>query len=83
MARGEAPPVLWSQRLTDERAVQAVRYLVAENYPECGETEALSPHHEAVHEAAARENWDDYVDALRNYMRVGRRAALAIRRGAA
>jgi hypothetical protein len=82
MSRGASPRVLWSQKWAYERAVQAVRYL-AENYPECGGTEALGPHHEAVHEAAARENWDDYVDTLRNYTRVGRRAALAIRRGAA
>ena len=73
---------LWSQRLADERAVQAVRYL-AENYPECGGTEALDPYHEAVHETAVREDWDGYEDALRNYMRAGRRVALAIRRGVA
>ncbi len=43
-----------------------------------GWTEALNPYHDAVHEAAAREDWDGYVDALRNYMRAGRRVALAL-----
>ena len=72
-----SPPVLWSQRPADERAGQAVRYL-AENYPECGGTEVLGPYYDAMHEAAAREVWDGYEDALRNYMRAGRRAALAL-----
>ena len=82
MARGAAPPVLWSQKLADERAGQAVRYL-AENYPECGGGETLDPYHDAVHEAASREDWDGYEEALRNYMRAGVSVALAIRRGVA
>jgi hypothetical protein len=54
-----------------------VRYL-AENYPECGEVAALDLYLDAVYEAAAREDWDGYVDALRNYIRAGRRAALTL-----
>lgn len=77
MSRGASPPVLWSQESVYEKAVQAVRYL-AENYPECGGTEALDPYHDAVHEAAAREDWDGYVNGLRNHMRSRRRAALAL-----
>jgi hypothetical protein len=77
MSRGVSPPLLWSQKSAYERAVQAVRYL-AESNPECGGIEALDPYHDAVHEAAAREDWDGYMDALRNYMRAGRRAALAL-----
>ena len=80
MSRAASPPVLWSQESAHEKAVQAVRYL-AENYPECGGTEALDPYRDAVHEAAIREDWAGYMDALRNYMRAGRSAALAIRRG--
>ena len=82
MSRAASPPVLWSLKSAYERAVQAVRYL-AENYPECGGIESLDPYHDAVHEAAVREDWDGYEDALRNYMRAGRSAALAIRRGVA
>ena len=80
MSRGASPRVLWSQKLADERAGQAVRYL-AENYPECGGIGALGPYQDAVNEAAAREDWDGYEEALRNYMRAGRSVALAIRRG--
>ena len=82
MARGASPPVLWSQRVAGERAGQAVRYL-ALNHPECGGSETLDPYHEAVHEAATREDWDGYMEALRTYMRAGRSVALAILRGVA
>jgi len=54
-----------------------------QNYPECGGMEALNPFHDAMHEVAAREDWDCYVEGFRNYMRAGRRAALEIRRGVA
>jgi len=84
MSRASSPPVLWSQESAYwsqesayERAIQAVRYF-AENYPECGGTESLDPYHDAVHEAAALEDWDGYVNSLRNYMRAGRRASPAL-----
>ena len=65
-----------------EKAAQAMRYL-AETYPECGGLEALDPYQEAVHQAAIAEDRSAYEEALREYMRAGRREALAIRKGAA
>lgn len=80
--RTTSPPVLWSNEWAYEKAAQAMRYL-AENYPECGGLEALDTYQEAVHEAAVAEDRGAYEEALREYMRAGRREALAIRRGAA
>lgn len=77
------PPVLlWSQEWAYEKAALAMRYL-AQNYPECGGLEALDAYQEAVHEAAIAEDRAAYEEALRGYMRAGRREALAMRRGAA
>ena len=75
-------PILWSNEWAYEKAAQAMRYL-AENYPECGGLEALDTYQEAVHEVAVAEDRGAYEEALREYMRAGRREALAIRRGAA
>jgi hypothetical protein len=74
--------VLWSQEWAYEKPAQAMRYL-AENYPECGDLEALDGYQEPVHEAAVAEDRGAYQEALRELMRAGRREALAIRRGAA
>jgi hypothetical protein len=76
------PPFLWCQEWAYEKAAQAVRYL-AENYPECGGLEALDPYHDAVHEAAVGEDRKAYEESLREFMRAGRREALAIRKRAA
>lgn len=80
--RTTSPPVLWSQEWACERAAQAMCYL-ADNYPECGGLEALDPYHDAVHQAAIVEDRSAYKEALREYMRAGRREALKRRRGAA
>ena len=77
MSRVASPPLLWSQQSAMREWFRPVRYL-AENYPECGEIEALDLYHDAVYEAAAREDWDGYVDALRNFIRAERRAALPL-----
>jgi hypothetical protein len=82
MSKTASPPVLWSNEWAYEKAAQAMRYL-AENYPECGGLEALDGYQEAVHEAAVAEDWGAYEEALRAYMKAGRREALAVRRGAA
>jgi hypothetical protein len=58
-------------------------HCLAQNYPECGGLEALDSYQEAVHEAAIAEDRGAYEEALREYMRAGRREALAMRRGAA
>ena len=75
-------PVAWSDDWAYTKASRALEYL-AENYPECGGSEALDPYHHAVKDAAMRGDRDAYEEALREYMRAGRREALAIRRGAA
>lgn len=82
--RTTSPPVQvpWSNEWAYEKAAQAMRYL-ATHYPECASLEALDSYQEAVHQAATAEDRDGYEEALREYMRHGRQAALAIRRGAA
>jgi hypothetical protein len=82
--KATSPPVqgTWSQEWAMQKAAHAMRYL-AENYPECGGLEALDGYQEAVHEAAVAEDRAEYEEALREYMRAGRREALAIRRRAA
>jgi hypothetical protein len=82
MRRTTSLPALWRQEWAYEKATQAIRYL-ADNYPECGGLEALDSYQEAVHEAAITEDPCAYEEALREYMRAGRREALAIRRWAA
>jgi hypothetical protein len=77
-----SPPVLWCQEWAYEKAAQAMRYL-AEHYPECGGLEALDPYHDTFHEAAIAEDQGAYEEALREFMRGGRREALAVRRGGA
>jgi hypothetical protein len=85
MLRSDVPPsapVAWSDEWTYELAAQALAYLAA-NFPDCGGLDSLDPYHHAVTEAAIREDRIAYDEALREYMRAGRREALAIRRGAA
>lgn len=82
MSKTASPPVQWSQEWAYEKAAQAMRYL-AENYPECGGLATLDPYHDVVHEAAVAEDREAYEEALREYMRAGRREALAIRRAVA
>ncbi len=77
-----SPPVPWDQEWAYEKAAQAIHFL-AENFPECGGSEALDSYREAVHQAAVREDRDAYKEALREYMRAGRLEALKIRRKAA
>lgn len=83
MSNIASPPVQeWCQEWAYEKAAQAMRYL-AESYPECGGLEALDSYQEAVHEAAVREDSGAYEEALREYMRAGRREAMKIRKAAA
>jgi hypothetical protein len=70
------PPPAWDQGWALQRAALAVGYL-AHNYPECGGLEALDSYQEAVHGAAIAEDAEAYEEALRAYMRAGKREALA------
>jgi hypothetical protein len=64
-----------------ERAAEALRYL-GTDYPECLEALRVLDEHETVaHEAALLDDREGYLEALRGLMKVGRDAALEIRRG--
>ncbi len=65
-----------------ERASDALRWL-AVHFPECSGSEALHAHQDAAHAAAVSGDEAGYLEALRQYMRVGRSVALGIRRRAA
>ncbi len=73
----------WDAEWAAEKAAEALRYLGC-NYPECLENlRVLDKHETAAHEAALLGDCEGYLEALRDYMKVGRDAALDIRRGAA
>jgi hypothetical protein len=73
----------WDSEWAARRAAEALRYLGA-HYPECLDAlRVLDEHEEAAHEAALLGDREGYLEALRGYMKAGRDAALAIRRGAA
>jgi hypothetical protein len=72
----------WDTEWAADRAAEALRYL-GRNFPEClAALRALDVHEEAAYEAAMRGDREGYLEALRAYMRAGRREALRIRRGA-
>jgi hypothetical protein len=70
----------WDDEWAYELANRAVRYL-ATNYPEG--VDAADPYQAAVNEAAEEGDHGAYREALREYVRVGRRVALETRAGAA
>ena len=73
----------WDTEWAAVKAAEALRYL-GRNYPEClANLRVLDEHETATHEAAVRGDRDAYLEALRDYCRVGRDEALRIRRGAA
>ena len=73
----------WDTEWAAEKAAEALRYL-GRNYRECLENlRTLDEHETAAHEAAMRGDRGAYLEALRCYMRAGRREALRIRQSAA
>jgi hypothetical protein len=82
MTPARKPVEPWDIERADELASEALAYL-ARHYPECSGSEALRPYEEAAHDAAMDADGERYKEALRGFMKVGRDAALRIRRGAA
>jgi hypothetical protein len=73
----------WDTEWAAARAAEALRYL-GRNFPEClGNLRVLDEHETAAHEAALLGDREEYLEALRGYMKAGRDAALDIRSGAA
>jgi RecB family exonuclease len=72
----------WAVEWAAEKASAALRYL-ADFYPECATSEALHPFHDAAHQAAVAGDKEAYLEALRGYMKAGRRVALEARGRAA
>jgi hypothetical protein len=73
----------WDTEWAAERAAEALRYL-GTHYPECLDAlRVLDEHESAAHEAALLGDAEEYLEALRGYMKAGRDAALEIRGGAA
>jgi hypothetical protein len=73
----------WNPEWAAQKAAEVLRYL-GRNAPEVlANTSVLEPHEEAAYQAAMRGDEVAYLEALRGYMRAGRREALRIRRGAA
>jgi hypothetical protein len=73
----------WDTGWAAERAAEALRYL-GTHYPECLDAlRVLDEHETTAHEAALLGDEEEYLEALRGYMKAGRDAALEIRGGAA
>ena len=73
----------WDSGWAGQKAAEALQYL-GRNFPEILEnSKVLDAHEEAANEAAMRGDREDYLEALRGYMRAGRAEALRIRRSAA
>ena len=64
------------------KAAEALRYL-GRHYPEGLTSTVLHEHEEAANRAALEGDGEAYLEALRDYCRAGRDAALRIRQGAA
>ncbi len=71
----------WDVEWAAERASETMQYL-ERRYPECAGAPELHAYQQAAHEAAVAGDRERYEEALRAYMRAGRRVALAIRKAA-
>ena len=73
----------WDTEWAATKAAEALRYL-GRNHPECLENlRVLIEHEKAANDAALLGDREGYLEALRGYMKAGRKEALRVRRGAA
>jgi hypothetical protein len=77
-----AAPVAWDTERAEKLAREAYRY-VGRTYPEGAPLEPLGIADRAVLEAQERGDWDAYVEALRQLMRVAEQEAIRRRRSSA
>ncbi len=73
----------WDTQRAEELRREAYRYVVARVYPPDAPLEPLGIADMAVLEAQERGDWDAYVEALRQLMRVAKQEAIRRRRSSA
>lgn len=82
MSAERVPSEAWDHEWAAQVAAEALRYL-GRHYPEGLTSPALHEHEDAANRAAVACDREGYLEALRDYCRVGRAEAMRIRKGAA